>query len=424
MIMLEQPPGNSGSYRGPAGSDRRAAAASRLATVRLISRRSARTALLAVLVSAALLSPMPGSVAPAATATSDVASGVAVDWRQPWGRGNGLNVGRGATNPSGADGYPAATVVSRPASAAQSEGVVLIDTVLPYENAKAAGTGMVLTASGQVLTSYHVVEGAGKIKVTVAETGKTYQATVVGSDQRADVALLQLKSASGLTTIKIDNDKTSVGDKVTAVGNAGGTGTLTAAKGKILSLKASITTAAEGPVASETLRAMIETTADVVSGDSGGPLYDADGEVVGIDTAASSGQEINGFAVPIQRALGIVQQIRSGKESSTVRVGPAPFLGVELSDASSSEFGYPGAALEEPSGATVEGIVSGTAAAQAGLEAGDQITALGGHAITTADDVAPLVADHDPGDHIKIVWIDQVGSQHAATVTLGASPVA
>jgi S1-C subfamily serine protease len=362
---------------------------------------------------------MPGSVAAAAAATSDVVSGVAVDSRQPWGRDN-----RGTANPRGAGGYPAASAVSRPAGVAQSAGVVVIDTVLPYANARAAGTGMVLTASGQVLTSYHVVEGASKIKVTVAETGKTYQATVVGSDQTADVALLQVKGASRLTTIKIDNDRTSVGDTVTAVGNAGGTGTLTAAKGKIVSLKASITTAAEGPVASETLRAMIETTADVVSGDSGGPLYDADGEVVGIDTAASSGREINGYAVPIQRALGIVQQIRSGKESATVRVGPAPFLGVELSDASSSEFGYPGAALEEPSGATVEGIVSGTAAAQAGLEAGDQITALGGYAITTAEDVAPLVADHDPGDRIKIVWIDQVGSQHSATVTLGASPVA
>ena len=419
MIMLEQPSDDSGSYRAPAGSDRGAGSASPLAIVRLISGRSAGTAVLAVLVSAALLSPMPGSVAPAAAATNDVVSGVTVDWRQPWGRDN-----RGTTNPPGAAGYPAATAVSRPAGAAQSKGVVLIDTVLPYANARAAGTGMVLTASGQVLTSYHVVEGASKIKVTIAESGKAYQATVVGSDQTADVALLQLKGAGRLTTIKIDNDRTSVGDTVTAVGNAGGTGTLSAAKGKIVSLKASITTAAEGPVASETLRAMIETTADVVSGDSGGPLYDADGEVVGIDTAASSGREINGYAVPIQRALGIVQRIRSGKESAMVRVAPAPFLGVELSDASSSEFGYPGAALEEPSGATVEGIVSGTAAAQAGLEAGDQITALGGRAITSAEDVAPVVADHDPGDRIKIVWIDQVGTQHAATVTLGASPVA
>jgi S1-C subfamily serine protease len=191
----------------------------------------------------------------AETSTNDVASGVAVDWRQPW---------------EGRTGYSEATPVSSTTTEAQSKGVVLINTVLPYDNASGAGTGMVLTASGQVLTSYHVVEGASTIKVTVAATGKTYRATVVGSDQTADVALLQLQGASGLATIKIDNDATSVGDKVTAVGNAGGTGTLTAAKGTIVSLKASITTAAEGPVASETLTGMIETTADVVSGDSGG----------------------------------------------------------------------------------------------------------------------------------------------------------
>jgi S1-C subfamily serine protease len=345
----------------------------------------------------------------AETSTNDAASGVAADWRQPW---------------EGRTGYSEATPVSSTATAAQSKGVVLINTVLPYDNASGAGTGMLLTASGQVLTSYHVVEGASTIKVTVAATGKTYRATVVGSDQTADVALLQLQGASGLATIKIDNDATSVGDKVTAVGNAGGTGTLTAAKGTIVSLKASITTAAEGPVASETLTGMIEITADVVSGDSGGPLYDAEGEAVGIDTAASSGAEVNGYATPIQRALSIVQQIRSGKETSTVQVGPAPFLGVELTDASSSEFGYPGAAMEEPSGAMVEDVVSGTAAAEAGLEAGDQITALGGHAVTSAEDVTALLVDHDPGDHIKIVWIDQAGSQQAATVTLGASPVA
>ena len=350
---------------------------------------------------------MTGLVTPAAAATDGVVSGAVVDWRQ---------IPRGG-------GYPTATAVSSPASTTLSKGVVLIDTELPYQNAEGAGTGMVLTASGQVLTSYHVVKAASTIKVTVAETGKTYQATVVGSDQTADVALLQLKGVSSLTPVKIDSDKTSVGDKVTAVGNAGGTGTLTAAKGTILSLRASITTA-EGPVASETLTQMIETTADVVSGDSGGPLYDADGEVIGIDTAASSGSEINGYATPIQRALGVVQQIRSGQESSTVQVGPAPFLGVELSDASSSEFGYPGAALDESSGATVESIVSGTAAAQAGLEAGDQITALGGHAVTSAEYVSAFLAVYNPGDRIKIGTIDPEASPHAATVTLGASPVA
>ena len=277
-------------------------------------RRPARTMLIAVLAGAAAVAPIAAPVALAATASANVVSAVPVDWRQGLHHSN-----NGAVPSSPGSGYAQAeTAVSSPATAAQSRGVVLINTELPYQNASGAGTGMVLTAAGQVLTSYHVVEGASMIKVTVAETGRTYQATVVGHDQTHDVALLQLKGASGLTAVKIDDDKTSIGDKVTAVGNAGGTGTLAAAKGKIVSLDASITTASEGPVASETLSAMIETTADVVSGDSGGPLYDADGEVTGIDTAASSGSEINGFAIPIHRALSIVQQIQSGNETGGV----------------------------------------------------------------------------------------------------------
>ena len=126
----------------------------------------------------------------------------------------------------GSDGYAAyggyATAVTQPATAQQTAGVVLIETVLPYQNAQAAGTGMVLTASGQVLTNYHVVEGAGTITVTVATTGQRFEATVVGTDPSADVALLQLTAASGLTTVKADDDQTDLGDTVTAVGNAGG----------------------------------------------------------------------------------------------------------------------------------------------------------------------------------------------------------
>ncbi len=236
--------------------------------------------------------------------------------------------------------------MSQPATAAQSAGVVLIDTVLPYQDAQAAGTGMVLTASGQVLTNYHVVEGAGTITVTVAATGQSYPATVVGTDPTDDVALLQLTGASGLTTVKADDDQAQVGDAVTAVGNAGGTGTLTAADGTISSLTSSVTAASEGSSGSETLASMIETTADVVSGDSGGPLFDAEGEVVGIDTAASTGSEIDGYAIPIARALGIVDQIRSGAETSTVRIGPAAFLGVELSSGTPM-YGYGGGVRDQ-----------------------------------------------------------------------------
>jgi S1-C subfamily serine protease len=409
MITSEQPSDRNGAQR-LAGSDRR-----------LVFRRPKRSMLIAVLSGAAALSPLAAPVALAAPSTGNVISAVPVDWRQAWHERNG-----GATPNSPGSRYgPGDTAVSSPATAGQSKGVVMINTVLPYQDASGAGTGMVLTVGRQVLTSYHVVEGASTIKVTVAETGKTYQATVVGSDQTDDVALLQLKGASGLTPVKIDDDKTSVGDKVIAVGNAGGTGTLAAAKGRVLSLDASITTAAEGPVASETLTAMIETSADVVSGDSGGPLYDGDGEVTGIDTAASSGSEINGFAIPIHRALSIVKQIRSGDENSVVRVGPAAFLGVEVGNAyASSDSGYPGAGLDESSGAMIESVVSGSAAEAAGLEEGDEITALDGHSVTSPEDVTAALADHDPGDRVKIMWIDQSGSDHAATVTLGASPVA
>lgn len=386
-----------------------------------MSGRSARTILVAVLAGAAAFSTIAAPVGLATAATGNVVSATAVDWWQAEGdRSSGP-----APNSPGTGYAPDATAESRLATAAQSRGVVMINTVLPYQNASGAGTGMVLTAAGQVLTSYHVVQGASTIKVTVADTGKTYRATVVGRDQTDDVALLQLAGASGLATVKIDDDKTSIGDRVTAVGNAGGTGTLTAAKGTVLSLNASITTASEGPVASETLTAMIETTADVVSGDSGGPLYDADGEVTGVDTAASSGSEINGFAVPIDRALSVVQQIRSGDESSDVRVGPAAFLGVELRNGyASPDSGNPGAGFENSSGAMIESVESGTAADAAGFQAGDELTALDGNTISSAEDVTTLLADHHPGDRVKIIWIDQSGSEETATITLGASPVA
>jgi S1-C subfamily serine protease len=315
---------------------------------------------------------------------------------------------------------------SEPATAAQTEGVVLIDTVLPYEQAQAAGTGMVLTASGQVLTNYHVVEGAGTITVSVASTGKRYQAKVVGSDETDDVALLQLNGASGLRTVHLDDEQAAVNDAVTAVGNAGGTGSLSAAKGRITSLAASVTTASEGPVASETLRRMIETDADVLAGDSGGPLYDAEDEVVGIDTAASSGSEIDGYAIPIARAMTIVREIRAGDESTKVRIGLAAFLGIEMTTDPAAS-GSPWDGQQDTgygSGAIVGGVVKGQPAARAGLTEGDTITRVDSHTISSAADLSAVLATYDPGNRVKIAWVDSSGSGHTATVTLAASPVA
>ena len=330
----------------------------------------------------------------------------------------------GSTGPwsQGGSGSSTATADAQPATSTQEKGVALIDTVLT--DGAAAGTGIVLTSDGEVLTNYHVVEGSTSVRVTIASTGKTYTAAVVGADQSADIALLQLRDASGLTVSTIDDDTVALGDDVTAVGNAGGTGALSAADGEVTDLSSSITTESEGSVAGEALTRLIETDADVVAGDSGGPLLDAEGEVVGVDTAASSGAEIDGYAIPIATALAVVSQIRGGDDSATVRVGPAAFLGVELSTTLQSA--YPGRGTDTAdatAGALVAGVVDGGAAEAAGLAAGDTITRVGSTSVAGADDLTSALAGHEPGDKVTLTWTTAAGQTGSASVTLGASPV-
>ena len=132
------------------------------------------------------------------------------------------------------------------ATGTQIKGLVRIVSTLKYEGGEAAGTGMVLTSDGEVVTNHHVVAGATSVKVTVMSTGKTYQAKVEGTDATDDVAVLHLVGASGLSTITADTDGISVGSKVTAVGDANGTvSTLSAAPGRVLALRQSITTQSE-----------------------------------------------------------------------------------------------------------------------------------------------------------------------------------
>ncbi|QYF75453.1 S1C family serine protease [Cryobacterium sp. PAMC25264] len=230
------------------------------------------------------------------------------------GQGYGAQGSGGPSVRSGGGG--STTLDTTTATTAQSVGVVVIDTVLGYESSEAAGTGLILTSDGRILTNNHVVEGATSITVTVVSTGTEYTAEVVGTDATEDIAVLELVDASGLATADLDTSgDVAVGDAVTGVGNAGGTGTLTAAPGTVLSLEQSITaqdsdgTNSDGTNA-EDLTGLIEVDADIESGESGGPLYDADGEVVGIDTAASSGSTtITGYAIPIEDALEIVDAI-------------------------------------------------------------------------------------------------------------------
>jgi S1-C subfamily serine protease len=289
-----------------------------------------------------------------------------------------------------------------------------VDTVLGYRGAAAAGTGMVLTSDGEILTNNHVIDGATSISVTIVSTGATYPATVVGTDRSDDVAVLRLANASGLKVADISASAARVGETVTAVGNAGGSGgTPSAAGGIVTALDQSITATDETGSNAENLTGLIETDAAVQAGDSGGPLYDtASGQIIGMDTAASSGAVVNGYAIPISTALSIARQITDGVTNGSVHQGYPAFLGVSVTPTASGR------------GAAIAGVLSGGPAEQAGLTAGDVITAVGGTPVRASTDLGAALARHAPGDKVSVTWIDVTGASHTSQVTLIAGPAA
>jgi len=309
------------------------------------------------------------------------------------------------------------------------------------------------------------------VSVTDIGNGKTYKATVVGYDASHDVAVLQLSGASGLTTATTGNSSSvKVGDNVVGLGNAGGKGgTPSVAPGTVTALNQSITASDEGGGSSEQLSGLIETNANIQPGDSGGPLVNSYGQIIGMDTAAStsgsqaggnggsgggfggfgdgsgsgfggfgdgsgggfggsgstgsgstgsssSGQDsaTQGFAIPIDTALSIAAQIEGGQASSTVHIGATAFLGLEL--ASSGQQGSAGVALA--------GAASGTPAANAGLGQGDVVTSLNGQTVSSSSDIQNILAGLHPGDKVSIGWTDATGQSHTATVTLASGPTA
>jgi S1-C subfamily serine protease len=319
---------------------------------------------------------------------------------------------------------PGSTATPGSATAAQQIGVVDINTVLKYQGAAAAGTGMVLTSSGEILTNNHVVAGATSISVQVVTTAKSYRAVVVGTDPADDVAVLRLQDASGLQTANVgDSSAVKVGDAVTGVGNAGGLGaTPSAAAGTVVALDRSLTATDESGQNSERLTGMIETNAPIQAGDSGGPLYDAANRVIGMDTAASASGRgaatsasqpgaATGFAIPIARATAIAGQIEAGHASTTIHLGYPGFLGVSATASTSTP------------GALVESVLAGGPAAQAGLGVGDVITAVAGTAVRSSSGLHATVAAHKPGDTVTVTWSDTGGQTHHASITLAVGPV-
>ncbi|ATY12824.1 serine protease [Amycolatopsis sp. AA4] len=344
-----------------------------------------------------------------------------------------------------------------------SAGIVNINTELGYQGAAAAGTGIVLTPDGEVLTNNHVVEGATSIKVTDIGNGQTYPASVLGYDRSHDVAVLKLAAASGLATETLgDSSSVKVGDAVVGLGNAGGAGGAPIpAGGRVTALNQSITASDESNSSSEQLKDLIQVDANIQSGDSGGPLVNAQGQVVGVDTAASAGYQFNGggrrghsglgngfpgdnsqggsqgdgsqgngsqgngsqgsgghegYAIPINQAISLAHQIVGGTGSDTVHIGKSAFLGVTVSDAGQQQGGT-------GSGAAIQQVVPDGAAAQAGLAAGDVITAVDGKAVDSPTALTALMDQHHPGDKLTVTFLDQTGQQQNATVVPADGPV-
>ncbi len=301
-----------------------------------------------------------------------------------------------------------------------------VDITSTLNQGAAAGTGMILTSKGEILTNNHVIAGATAISVKLsADDSKTYVAHLVGADVTDDVAVLQLDNASGLSTVKLGSSaQLTVGQQVVAIGNALNLpGPPRVTEGSIQGLGRSITASDGGSGGTgEQLNNLIQIDAELAPGNSGGPLVDLYGRVVGMNTAAESSfrsqSSTVGFAIPIDDALAIVHQIENGVSSGNVRVGAPPLLGVQIQDQSNSRFGGGTA------GALVVGVQAGTPAASAGLVTGDTITGLGGTSVTSAASLSQAMQSHRPGDKVEVVWVDGSGSRHSATVTLASGAIA
>jgi S1-C subfamily serine protease len=308
-------------------------------------------------------------------------------------------------------------------------GTVNITTRLGYEQAVAAGTGMVISSTGQVLTNNHVIDGATSIQAMVVGTGKTYTAKVIGTAPSEDVAVIQLEGASGLKTVPIgDSSAVKVGDPIVAMGNAGGKGgTPTQASGNVVALHQQITAGDESGSKSEQLEDLIQVDAAIQPGDSGGPLINVAGQVIGMNTAASvsrwTGSSPQGFAIPITAAGDLAKQIIAGKASDVVHIGLPGILGVEVSNGgqSSDPFGI-GGGSSSSSGATVAGVASGSPAEKAGIAVGDTITAVDGTSVSSADDLTKFMSGKKPGTKVTVTWVDATGTMHKAAVALTEGP--
>ncbi len=271
-----------------------------------------------------------------------------------------------------------------------------------------SGSGFVISSDGLVVTNHHVIEEADGL--TVHLDGRPYEAEVVGDDPATDLALLRIKSDEPLTYLQLgDSDSLRVGDWVMAIGSP-------------LSLRNSVSVgvvSAKGRSINITpdsgLENFIQTDAAINFGNSGGPLVDLEGRVIGIATAINYGAENIGFAVPVETLRQILPQLR---ETGSVRRG---YLGVGIGDLSSDDAGYLG--LDSTDGAQVTQVMEGGPSAKAGLKEGDVIFEADGREISSSRELIDYIASRAPDTEVQLELLRN-GKTLEKSVKLGQRPTA
>jgi putative serine protease PepD len=260
-----------------------------------------------------------------------------------------------------------------------------------------AGTGVVISADGEVLTNAHVVRGATRVRVRLDGESQSREATIVGSDGVNDLALLKIRDASGLPTAELGSSAgVKVGDDVVAIGNALGLqGEPTVTRGIVSATDRTL----------DTLTGLIQHDAAINPGNSGGPLLNRSGQVIAINTATAGQGTGIGFAIPVDHAKTVIERLRRGETAP-----PVGWLGVQTTDPDDGS-----------RGALIVAVVNGQPADAAGLREGDLITAVDGTPVTGASDLGGLVRDHRPGQRSSIT-VTRNGQSRTFEVTFGAKP--
>jgi len=462
-----QPPGGYGGpgYGGPGGYGQPPRPPRRRALATAITYLA--VAAIAATAGGLVVAFADGSQPPSANAGNSGQGNLGGGGLFPGGNGNaGSNGDNGGSGNSGSSGIVSQGTMQR-LSNAVTPGLVIITSNLKYDGdgAAAAATGMIISHNGLVLTNNHVINQTTGLTATVVKTGQQYTATWLGYDKGSDVAVIKLEGASGLPTVPIgDSSTVKIGDAVVGMGNANGTGRISYVAGTITNLNQTITASDDGSgEAPERLTGMLQTNAQIIPGDSGGPLVSTDGKVIGMDTAAStsgvanSGQNV-GFAIPINRAITLARQIIAGQPGAGVQIGSSGFVGVLVPsgpNGAQSTKTSPAAQLREEeaaqpfgqsnpapsgcvqndanagvptriapvsSGTLVLGSLCHTSAANADITAGDVITRVNTHPVTSPASLMNILQRIHSGTSVKLTWVTPDGQSVTRTLTLSVAP--